>query len=69
MRDPARSEQSLDGHRLMGKTLLAVGFVMALYAVNEPGRIILNTTLGVLATGIAVLAADLYHRIRLRRGK
>ncbi len=69
MRGPARSEQPFDGLRLMGKTLLAVGFVTALYAVNKPDPIILNVSLGVLATGIALLAAGLYRRIRLRRGK
>jgi len=54
---------------MAGKTLLAVGFVMALYALNEPGSIIFNMSFGILATGIAMLAAGLYHQIRLRSGK
>ena len=74
MRETPQPEQAFWGFRrignlLVGKILLAVGFVLALYAVTKPDRAILNTSLGVPSTGILLLIAGLYHRILLRREK
>jgi hypothetical protein len=69
MKDSPRPEQPFFPHRFIGKIILAFGFVLALYAVTEHTPVVLNVSLGVLVTGIAMLAAGLYREIRLRKEK
>ena len=69
MKDSQRPLQTFFPYRWIGKAVLAFGFVLTLYASTEHDPMILNVSLGILATGIAMLAAGLYREIRLRREK
>jgi len=69
MKDPHRPVQIFFPHRLIGKAVLASGFMLTLYASTEHNPVVLNVSLGILVTGIAMLVAGLYREIRLRREK
>jgi hypothetical protein len=61
-------ELALAGHfftlRLIGKGLLAVGFLLSLYGLGSSNPIILKLSLALLAVGMILQAWGLYSHLR-----
>ncbi|MGH7273204.1 MAG: hypothetical protein ACREIQ_01930 [Nitrospiria bacterium] len=52
--------------RLVGKAFLVSGFFLAIYGLTQSSRFLVNVSLGLLASGIAAMAASFYHSLKSR---
>lgn len=52
--------------RLLGKGFLFSGFLLALYGLSQSSKFLINVSLGLLAAGMVMMAASVYHVLKSR---
>ena len=52
--------------RLIGKVFLVSGFFLAIYGLTQSSGFLVNVSLGLLASGIAAMAASFYPSLKSR---
>jgi hypothetical protein len=52
--------------RLLGKSFLFSGFLLALYGLSQSNKFLVNVSLGLLAAGMMMMAGSVYHVLKSR---